>query len=764
MPLSPKTRLGTYEILSSLGAGGMGEVYRARDLRLGREVAVKVLPEAVAANAERLARFEREARTVAGLNHPNIVTLYSIEEEDGVRFLTMELVEGQTLTSLTHGPGLSVGRLLEIAVSLVEALVAAHERDVVHRDLKPGNVMLGREGRVKVLDFGLAKYARADEHAGRDSERTRSVPISKEDQVVGTLPYMAPEQLRGEPADARTDLFALGAILYELTAGRRPFHGASSAELASSILRDTPTPLTEVRPELPKELDRLVRRCLEKDPRGRYQTALDLGRELKRLKQTLEGHGKLNPSKEETPSIAVLPFVNRSRDEEDEYFSDGLADELLNVLSKIPGLKVAARTSSFQFKGKNEDVALIGEKLRVATLLEGSVRKAGTRVRVSVQLVKVPDGYHLWSEVYDRKLEDIFAVQDDIAQAVVKELRTTLLRKEVGSDASGRAKADVESAVKGRGRDAESHRLHLQGRHLIERVTRQDVSRGIEYIKEALRVDPENARAWTELARAYLIGAGYGWMPLEEGVAVAKEAVQRALTIEPDLPEGYIMLGRLQLTFLWDWKGADASFRRVQELVPGSAVGLHGAGILLENEGRTDEAIELYRLAVEQDPLSAGAYARLGKGLTSANRLAEAEAAYRTALELAPHRILMHTSLALSLLAQGRAEEALEVTLGEEENLYRYAALAMIHHALGHTAESDEALRRLIAVGAADGAIQICEVYAARGEIDEAFAWLERAYVQRDAGLAEVKLSRHLRPLHGDPRWKALLRKMGLKA
>ncbi len=765
MGIPPKTRLGTYEILGPLGAGGMGEVYRAKDLRLGREVAVKVLPAEVASSPDRLARFEREARTVAGLNHPNIVTLYSIEEEDGIHFLTMELVEGQSLAAiLTRAGGLPVGRILDIAVSLVDALVAAHERGVVHQDLKPANIMLGRDGRVKVLDFGLAKYARPADYAdGAMSDFTRTAPISMEGQVVGTLPYMAPEQVRAEPADARTDLFAVGAVLYELAVGRRPFHGASPAETASSILRDTPVPLTDFRPELPKELERLVGRCLDKDPRGRYQTALDLGRELKHLRQNLEGQGTSIPSSHEVPSIAVLPFVNRSRDEEDEYFSDGLADELLNVLSKIGGLRVAARTSSFQFKGRNEDVAVIGEKLKVATLLEGSVRRAGNRVRVSVELVKVPDGYHLWSEIYDRKLEDIFAVQDDIAQSVVKELRTTLLRKEGGPDASGRARADVASAVKGRGRNAESHRLHLRGRYLLERVTRQDVSRGVEYINEALRIDPENARAWVELARAHLIQAGYGWVPVGEGVASAQEAVRRALAIEPDLAEAYVMLGRIQLYFLWDWKGADASYRRAQELAPGNAVGLHGVGIILENEGRADEAIAFYRLAIEQDPLSAGAYARLGKALLRVDRLAESEAAFRTAVELAPQRILMHTSLARSLLAQGRTEEALEAALREPENVYRHMALVVIHNALGHAAESDEALRKLIATSAADGAVQISEALAARGELDEAFAWLERAYIQRDPGLAEVKLGRLLRPLHRDPRWGAFLRKMGFE-
>ena len=762
MLLSPKTRLGTYEILGPLGAGGMGEVYRAKDLRLGREIAIKLLPTEVASSPDRLARLEREARTVAGLNHPNIVTLHSIEEEDGIHFLTMELVEGQSLAALIH-IGVSLDEILEIALSLSEALNVAHERGVVHRDLKPANIMVGYDGRVKVLDFGLAKSSNPTGYTGATSGLTQTTPVSIEGQLIGTLPYMAPEQIRGEPVDARADLYALGVILYELACGRRPFPGITAADTASSILRDTPAPLTKIRPDLPRELERIIGGCLEKDSRRRIQTALEVNREFKILQQTLEDHGKVARSAHQTPSIAVLPFVNRSRDEEDEYFSDGLADELLNVLSKVGGLRVAARTSSFQFKGKNEDVATIGEKLKVATLLEGSVRRAGNRVRVSVQLIKVPDGFHLWSESYDRNLEDIFAVQDDIAQTVVKELRTTLLRKEGGQDDSGRARADVASAVKGRGQSAEAHQLFLRGKHLLERVTPQDVPRGMEYLNKAVQMDPKNARAWAQLARGYLIQAGYSWLPLHQGVPSAEQAAHRALAIEPDLAEAHIMLARLQLEFLWDWKAAEASYRHAQDLLPGSAVGLHGVGILLENDGRIEEAIRFHRLAVEQDPLNAGAYLRLGKSLRCATRFAESEAAFRTAVELAPQRVSVNSGLALSILAQGRAQEALEAALKEPEDVYRHMALAMIHHALGHPRESDEALREMIDSYAQVGAFQVSETYAERGEIDEAFVWLERAYIQRDPGLAEVKLSIPLRLLHSDRRWGAFLKKMGFE-
>ena len=347
MTLAQGTRLGPYEVLAPLGAGGMGEVFRARDTRLGRDVAVKVLPDAVARDPDRLARFEREARTVAGLNHPNIVVLHSIEEEAGIPFITMELVEGESLGHHVVPKGLPLSRVLELSIPLADALVAAHEKGVVHRDLKPANVMVTRDGRVKVLDFGLAKLTRPATGADGTQAPTMESPISAAGQVVGTVPYMAPEQVRGEAADARTDLFAIGIIMYELASGRRPFPGKTFADVTSAILRDAPDPITSVRADLPRDIGRIVGRCLEKDPRSRFQTALDLRNELLELKRTLESAQP--QSAKEAPSIAVLPFVNMSRDEENEYFSDGLSEELLNVLAKIPELKVTGRTSSFAF-------------------------------------------------------------------------------------------------------------------------------------------------------------------------------------------------------------------------------------------------------------------------------------------------------------------------------------------------------------------------------------------------------------------------------
>jgi TolB-like protein len=462
------------------------------------------------------------------------------------------------------------------------------------------------------------------------------------------------------------------------------------------------------------------------------------------------------------PSIAVLPFVNRSRDEDDEYFSDGLADELLNVLAKIRGLRVAARTSSFQFKGKSEDLTVIGEKLHVATLLEGSVRKSGNRVRIAVQLVKVSDGYQLWSETYDRTLEDIFAVQDDIAQSVVKELRATLLGEEPDSKASGEVKAEVAAAAKGRGTDAEAHRLFLQGRYLVNRLARQDVATGIDHLRRAVEVDSGHALAWACLSWAHALESNTGMAAVEEGMARARETARRALALEPDLAEGHLALGTVQLWYDWDWKSAEASYRRALQLAPGNAEVLRAAGILNYDLGRLDEALALCRRAIEQDPLSVSSYNYFGRVCRGKGLWPEAETAFRKALEISPESVSTHFLLSMVLDAQGRGEEALAVAMNEAAEWARLCALAVLHHTGGRPAEADEALRGLNERHAGHAAYQIALAHAVRGETDAAFEWLERAYAQRDSGLAIMKPEPLYRTLHADPRWAAFLAKMGL--
>jgi eukaryotic-like serine/threonine-protein kinase len=766
MPLTPTTRLGSYEIIAPLGAGGMGEVYRARDTRLKRDIAIKVLPDAVASSPERLARFEREATMVAGLNHPNIVVLHSIEEANGTRFLTMELVDGRSLDQSVPPEGLPAARVVEIGIAMADALAAAHEKGVIHRDLKPANVMMTKDGRVKVLDFGLAKLATPDTNPNLTHAATMTTPLSDEGHVVGTVPYMAPEQVRGDAVDARTDLFALGIVLYELASGKRPFTGETNVDISHAILRETPRPLGSIRKDLPPDLHRIVGRCLEKNPRERFQTALDVSNDLRGLRKELErsqSGSAARPRVEKAASIAVLPFANRSASTDDEYFSDGLADELLGVLSKIKGLRVTARTSSFQFKGSKEDIPTIGRKLDVATLLEGSVRKAGNRIRVSVQLVNVADSAHLWSETYDRTLEDIFAVQDDIAHSVVKELRTTLLGEADDSDASGAAKAEVARAVKGRGRDPEAHRLYLLARHLLDRSSREETAKAIEYMKQALAADPDLAVAWAELGMAYTREAMLAWASPTDGFGRGREAIARALALEPDLAEAHAAMAWLQINADWDWRGAEASIARAQELAPGNATVLRRAGVLAIYRGRLEESIALNRRALEQDPLSAATYGNLGFALFVASRFTEAEAMFRKGLELAPQSPGIRGNLLYALLAQGRATEALAVASQQPEGWMRLYGLALTHHALGHAAESEAALQELIEKDSDTAAVQIADVYGMRGERESAFAWLERAYAQRDPGLSGIKLQPSFRSLHDDPRWAPFVKKMRLE-
>ncbi len=757
MPLVAGTRLGTYEILAPLGAGGMGEVYRAHDSRLGRDVAIKVLPDEVASSTERLARFEREARIVASLNHQNIVTIYSIEESAGTRFLTMELIEGRSLAELIAPGGKPIAHLLELLIPLADALSAAHAKGIVHRDLKPANVMVTHDGRVKVLDFGLAKLTKAEPGA------TPSAALSSAGEVLGTVPYMAPEQIFGEGVDARTDVFSFGILAFEMITGQRPFNGNTFWELTAAIMRDDPPSLHGLRGDVPDDFERIIRRCLEKQPPDRFPSATELARELRGLQGQL-AHGAKSPvPPASTASIAVLPFANRSASADDEYFSDGLADELLGLLAKIKGLRVSARASSFQFKGSNVPLKDVGKALNVATLLDGSVRRAGNRVRIMVQLVKVSDGYHLWSETYDRTLEDIFAVQDDIAQRVVQELRTKLLGEAADSDANDRVKADVDLAARGRSSDPEAYRLYLHARHSMDQFSREATATAIAYLKRAVERDPGFALAWVELSVAYVREVGWELVPVAEGYARAREAVERSLVLEPELADAHAQIAWIKMFHDWDWRGAEAALARALDLAPGSASVLRLSGVLASVLGRPDAAIGIFRRALEQDPLSAAAYHSLGLALQAVNDSAGAAEAFSKALELAPQRIATHAHLALTALAQGRGEDALAEAKREPEAGYRLWAEAIVHRALGNESSSEVALQEMMDRHADGWSLQVAEVRAARTEIDEAFAWLERAYAKRDTGLAHARTNPRLRPLHGDPRWGALLKRMGLE-
>jgi serine/threonine protein kinase len=753
MTVTAGTRLGPYEIVAPLGAGGMGEVYRARDTRLGREIAIKVLPEEVAASPDRLARFQREATTVAGLNHPNIVTLHSIEEVDGTRFLTMELVDGHDLTGIITPGGLSLAQLLELAIPLAEALVAAHEKGVVHRDLKPANVMVTRDGRVKVLDFGIAKPAQAGTELTSSRAVTMASPISGIGQVLGSPSYMAPEQVRGEMVDARTDIFAFGVLVYELSSGKRPFEGPTYADISSAILRDTPPPLTSVRPDLPVELERVVSRCLEKTSSGRFQTAIDLLRDLREISRAPERAG-LPLSKSAAAnvvSIAVLPFVNRSASPDDEYFSDGLADELVNMLARIRGLRVAARTSAYHFKGKDATIADVGRALNVGTVLEGSVRKAGQRVRISVQLVNVADGYHLWSETYDRTLDDIFAVQDEVARAVVAAL-------------PGKLRLDQSGLVTGRGtRNRDAYDAYLEGRFYWNKRTEIDVGKAIEFLESAIAIDPEFAEAWVGLADCHVTRPYYSLVPTSDALPKAREAARRALALEPDLGAAHAALAYALMVDL-KWGEAETEFRRAIELSPDDANARKWYADLLMMTGRMNAALRELRRALELDPLSANIWTIMGEWHWFEGQLDDAMAAYRKALELTPT-----LPLALELAARlcWQRDEI------EPYFSYREKLEAVSKRVAVPTRELREAYSRggrrevLMAQLSAPVARQLptdrARWHTELGDLDAAFRDLDDALAQRELRLAYTTYFADFAPLWKDPRFNELMVRMGVR-
>lgn len=479
-------------------------------------------------------------------------------------------------------------------------------------------------------------------------------------------------------------------------------------------------------------------------------------------KQTNKQYAAAPTGRIETANtIAVMPFVDMSRDRESEYFSDGLAEELLNALSKINGLRVAARTSAFSFKGKQSTISEIGRALNVASVLEGSVRMAGDRIRISVQLVKVADGYQLWSKSYDRTVDDIFAVQDDIANSVVEELREMLRGEELDSKATIQINSEVANAFRGRAADPEAQRLMFLGRFFLDRTTREDTVRAIGYFGDALEVEPGYALCWAELGRAYSIQAGRGWVQVGKGFELSREATERALTLEPRLAEGHAQLGRVRLVHDWDFNGAEESYRRALELAPGSSSVLDGASVLAYKLGRLEEALKLSRRVLIQDPLSAAFWHNLGLTCHAAGRLAESEKAFRRALELAPQRFVSAALLALVLMDEGRTDEALAEAKREPDEFWQRWALAILYATCGRTVEADETLIKLTNESAEGNAYQIAEVYSMRGELDRAFEWLEKALIERDPGVTHAMVNPRFRPMHRDSRWVAYLKKIG---
>lgn len=788
-PLIGQT-LGHYRILEKIGSGGMGVVYRAHDEHLVREVAIKVLPLGTLADDSSRRRFRNEALTLSKLNHPNIATIYDFDTQKGVDFLVMEYIPGVTLSDILAGTSLPEKRVIALASQLAEGLSAAHEHAVVHRDLKPGNLRLSNEGRLKILDFGLAKLRVAA------AVSVASETVSETHAMEGTLPYMAPEQVVGGEIDARTDIHAAGAVLYEMATGQRAFPTRDRAQLKSAILRSAPRPASSENPRVSPELSRIIEKCMEKEPENRYQTAKDLGIDLRRFERMLEGvsstrdeasnphpglfstsrnrlavamavivvlavaagftwrkFGYRDSSATTTASIAVLPFADLSPNHDQEYFSDGLTEEILNALAKIPNLKVVGRTSSFQFKGKNEDLRVIGQKLNVSNVLEGSVRKDGGHVRITVQLIKTNDGFHLWSDTYDRNVSDVFALQDSIAAAI-----TAALQLQLTAERTGNLQESVETTK------PEAFQAFLQARYFSRLYNPDSSKKALEYATRAIELDPSYARAYALRADILLLAGEAVWTNYPEAVRRSREDGEKAIALAQNLPTGYRVVSQIQAEVDSNCAVAEKSLKKALELAPEDSDTLALSGRIAMCQGRLEEAVTVTRQALQLDPLRPLELTSLGQYLRDLGRYEEAHAALQRALDLNPNGgSLIDEVRGEVYLAQGRPIEALEEMEKEPAGYLHELGLSLAYFALGRKKESDEALQRLISEYADAAAYQIAQIYAYRAEVDAAFHWLNRAYEQHDPGLLWFKTDIKLKSLRGDPRYEELLRRMNLR-
>ncbi len=773
--------LGHYRLVEKIGEGGMGVVYRARDEHLRRDVAMKVLPAGSLAADAAYQRFRKEALALSEINHPNIAVIHDFDRCDGIDYLVEEFIPGVSLDEMLVLEPLSEKECIDLGVQLCAGLAAAHEHGIIHRDIKPGNLRVTPERQLKILDFGLAKAI------ATPRQPSEAPTLSESQSVIGTFPYMSPEQLRNERLDARTDIWSAGCVLYEMATGRRPFSGPG-ATVVNEILNQPPIAPSRLNHKISPGFEGIIQKCMEKDPALRYASAQDIVMDLRRLLSGSSAIGvagksrrmstrdllfgaavlavlglaalaiwrfALRPSTGNvaqpahvTPSIAVLPFVDMSPGKNQEYFADGLAEELLNALAKMPELRVTARTSSFQFKGKNPDPRVIGEKLNVASLLEGSVRKQGDRVRITAQLINASDGFNLWSETYDRNLKDVFAVQEDIARSVAGSLKVKLLG----------AKAPSPQAT-----TPSAYNAYLQGGYFHQKGTKENLEKAMSYYQQAIQLDPNYAPAWAELSRARFSRAVVflSWPELQVEASKAREEARRALTLDPNLARAYAALAFIKMTYDWDWDGANADIQQALALNPGDEQVIGNAAWLAASLNHFDEALRLRHRAVEMNPLSAGAYHILGFTAWWAGRPEEAVAAIQKALELDPGYPWLHTVLGYVYLAS-RPEAALAEAQREKLAAFHLQGLALAYHALGRTQESDQALTQLIATEQTGSAYQIAEVYAFRGQPNQAFEWLERAYAQRDGALTDVKGDPLLKNLEHDPRYHAFLKKMRL--
>jgi serine/threonine-protein kinase len=730
-----------YRILEKLGGGGMGVVYRAEDTKLKRTVALKFLPEGLSRDRQALERFQREAEAASALNHPNICVIHDIDEYEGQPFIAMEYLEGGTLKAhIKRGP-LPVLDALDLGCQMAEALAEAHAHGIVHRDMKPANVMLTKSGRVKLVDFGLA---RLPEMAG----------VTTTGVAIGTPAYMAPEQVRGETIDGRADLWALGVVLYEMLAGQHPFASESVQGTVHGVLNRAPEPVERLRPGLPPPLVRIVSRALAKDALRRYQQAEQMLADLQACRQQLQASPARVESERRVPSIAVLPFANLSADKEQEYFCDGMTEELITALSALPGLRVAAHSSSFQFKGQALDIRKVGEQLNVETVLEGSVRKLGERLRVAAQLVNASDGYHLWSERYDRQLDDVFEVQDEIARSIVEKLKVKLI-------------GEPEAPLFKRGTaNMEAYQLYLQGRYYFARRYKGGLGEAVDCFSRAVAIDADFAPAWAGLGESYGIMSWYAYGPLRELHPKAMEAARRALTLDERLPEAHHALAVAHMYLEWNWTVIEREFMRALALNPNAALTHTMYALVLAAMGRDDDAVREAECGTAIDPLSAIFAYVCGLTYHLLRRQARAIEELQKAVALDPYFVPGWWGLAVACTASARHEEAIAaaeraVTLSERA-VFCVGFQGLVLGDAGRMTEARRVLEELIERSRREYVplTMLALVHLGLGEDDEALACIERQQTQ-DKIAPFILVSPWCDRIRGDPRLTAMLAATG---
>ena len=787
MTLTAGTRLGPYEIVAPLGAGGMGEVYRARDTRLGREVAIKVLPASFSKDPDRLRRFEQEARAVSALNHPNILTIHDVGQLDGSPYVVTELLEGETLRSRMAAGAVSPKRALELALPIAHGLSAAHEKGIVHRDLKPENVFVTRDGRVKILDFGLAKLTETPEQASQTGLPT-AAPATDPGVVLGTLGYMAPEQVRGRPADARSDIFAFGAILYEMLAGRRAFHGDTAADTMSAILTKDAPELSGTNRDVSPGLDRVVRHCLEKDPERRFHSAHDLAFDLEALsdasgarpqapaparsgkrvalpivaaaillaatllvwRRSAGGAGSLD-------SVAVLPFANANRNPETEYLSDGVTESVINSLSRVPQLRVASRSSVFRYKGKDEDPQKAGRELNVRAVVSGKLLQRGDTLSVQADLVDVANGAQIWGNHYDRKLADVLAIQEDIAKDVSEKLRPKM---------TGAEKQKVQKRYT---ENTEAYQLYLKGRYEWEKRNAESLRKAREFFQEAIDKDPGFALAYSGLADSYVVLPSYSLMSPAEAYPRAKAAARKALEIDETLAAAHATLGLALSDYDHDWSGAEGQFQRAIELDPNYATAHFWYSQKLAAQGRHDEAWSQMQRAREADPFSAIIQANEIRVLVDARRFDQAIDVGRKAVRDNPNFAPPHFFLGQALQASGNTQEAAamyrrawQIIPTTPQGIWHRGRAEALEGKRSEALETLAELQKLSAERYVSPSF-VATLLIMLGEKDRAFEWLERAVEDHSYDMVYLNVDPLFDGFRDDPRFPGLVRKVGLE-